>query len=211
MKRREFLMTAPATTLAALAAGQESLVYVGTYTNQDSKGIYAFRFDDGTGKLTEVGLAAETPNPSFLVIHPNGRYLYAVSELAKFKDQESGSLNAFEIDKASGQLKKLNDQATGGTQPCHIAIDRGHRNIAVVNYGTWSSAVFRLNRDGSLVERTAFVAHKGASVHARQKSPHAHSVNFSKNGRFAVVADLGADEYIVYRYDEAKGTITPHS
>ena len=62
------------------AGSAELLVYVGTYTRGASKGIYAYRLDDATGKLTPLGLAAETANPSFVAIHPNRRFLYAVGE-----------------------------------------------------------------------------------------------------------------------------------
>ena len=63
---------------SAAAQAPEYLVYVGTYTRPNaSKGIYAYRFQPATGKMTPLGLAADTPNPAFLVAHPNGRFLYA--------------------------------------------------------------------------------------------------------------------------------------
>lgn len=207
--RRDAILLVPAAALRA--APKESLVYVGTYTRGGSKGIYAYRFDSGTGKLTEAGVAAETPNPSFLTIHPNGRFLYAVNELSAFKDQKSGSVTAFAIDKATGRLKMLNDQVAGGTSTCHLVVDKTGRNLLAVNYGTGSSAVFRVQPDGSLGERSGFVQHSGSSAdERRQKGPHAHSVNLSRTQRYAIVADLGTDEYIVYRFDAAQGTIQRH-
>jgi 6-phosphogluconolactonase len=65
---------------SAETAARRYLIYVGTYTGPQSKGIYAYRFGEDTGKLEPVGLAAELPRPSFLAIHPNRKYLYAVSE-----------------------------------------------------------------------------------------------------------------------------------
>src|ERR1051326_5270500 len=66
------------------AADKPYLVFVGTYTNKTiSKGIYAFRFDPGTGKLDGLGVAAEAEDPSFIAIHPNGKYLYAVNEIGR--------------------------------------------------------------------------------------------------------------------------------
>src|SRR5262245_21700948 len=55
-------------------------VYIGTYTGKDSKGIYLSELDLATGKLSEPTVAAETGNPSFLAIHPNRKFLYAVAE-----------------------------------------------------------------------------------------------------------------------------------
>src|SRR5207249_6349677 len=56
-------------------------VYVGTYTEGKSKGIYLFELDPDSGTLTSKGVAAEVANPSFLAIHPTHRFLYAVGEL----------------------------------------------------------------------------------------------------------------------------------
>src|SRR5215467_10314763 len=80
------------------AANGDYLVFVGTYTRQDSKGIYTFRFQPSTGKLTPIGLAAETENPSFLTIHANHRFLYAVNEISNFEGQSAGSVSSFSID-----------------------------------------------------------------------------------------------------------------
>jgi 6-phosphogluconolactonase len=214
--RREAIRIVPAAALAGSAsigraAAKEILTYVGTYTRGGSKGIYAYRFDPASGKLSDAGLAAETPNPSFLTIHPNGKFLYAANELGSFRDQKSGSVTAFRIDGATGKLQMLNDQITGGTSPCHLVVDKTGRNLLLVNYGTGSSAVFRLQPDGSLGERSAFVQHSGSGPdQRRQNGPHAHSVNLSKSQRFAIVADLGTDEYIVYRFDAAQGSLERH-
>src|SRR5829696_4553345 len=122
--RREAIRIFPAAALASSttlgrAAAKNVFAYVGTYTRGGSKGIYAYRFDPATGKLSEATVAAETPNPSFLTVHPNGNFLYAANELGSFRDQKSGSVTAFKIDKTTGRLQMLNDQITGGTSPCH--------------------------------------------------------------------------------------------
>ena len=80
------------------------LVYIGTYTRQDSKGIYAYRFQPGTGKLTPIGLVGETENPSFLALHPNHRFLYAVNEISNYEGQRAGSVSSFSIDVKTGML-----------------------------------------------------------------------------------------------------------
>src|SRR5262245_42870184 len=92
-------------------------VYIGTYTGKTSKGIYRFELDPATGKLSSRALAAETVNPSFLAIHPNQRFLYAVNEIGKFNGKKSGAVIAFAIDPKTGDLTLLNQQPSGGAAP----------------------------------------------------------------------------------------------
>lgn len=192
---------------AAPAAAREHLVYVGTYNGPESKGIYAWRFDDSTGALTALGLAAESSQPSFLARHPNGRFLYSVNE----SGGREGKVSAFAIDRATGRLTLVNAVSSRGAGPCHLTIDRAGRNVLVANYGSGSVAVLPVSADGRLGEATAFVQHEGSSVNAqRQKGPHAHGVYLSKDERFALCADLGLDKVLVYRFDSSKGTLVPN-
>lgn len=189
------------------AATGEYLVYIGTYTKQ-SKGIYAWRFRPATGELIELGLAAETPNPSFLAIHPNRRFLYAVSEISNYEGQKAGAVSAFSIDPVTGKLTFLNRVASKGAGPCHLNTDRTGKCLLVANYGGGSVAAFPIHNDGRLGEASAFIQHTGSSVNPkRQQGPHAHSVNISPDNRFAIVADLGLDQVLVYRLDPGKGSL----
>jgi 6-phosphogluconolactonase len=200
---------------AASAAGEATKttkfwVYIGTYTGgkSKSKGIYRCEFDAATGKLSEPVLAAELTDPSFLAIHPNTRYLYAVGEMHDFEGKSSGAVTAFSLDPASGELKQLNQKPSGGAGPCHVVVDRQGKNVLVANYGGGSAAVLRIEDDGRLGERTGFSQHSGKSVDpTRQEGPHAHSINLDAANRFAFVADLGLDQVLVYRFDPDKGTI----
>jgi len=188
------------------------LVYVGTYTTkQNSKGIYAYWFDAGTGKLKAAGLAAESTDPSFVAVHPTGKYLYAVNEVDEFGGQKSGAVSAFAIDRRSGALKLLNQVASRGGGPCHVSLDRTGKFVLVANYGGGSVASFPVREDGSLGEAAGFVQHTGSSVDKeRQEGPHAHWIGTSPDNRFALAADLGLDEVRVYRFDGAKGALTAH-
>jgi 6-phosphogluconolactonase len=198
-------LSAP-TSLAA-----QYLVYFGTYTRGESKGIYVSRFDAAAGRFGPVELAAETPNPSFLAIHPNKRFLFAVSELYETGGPKGGAVSAFSIDRTSGKLTFLNKVSSRGGGPCHLAIDKTGKYIAVANYGTGSTAVLPIGEDGRLGEATGFYQHAGSSVDPkRQQGPHAHSVNFSPDNRFLMVADLGLDQVLVFRFDAATGTIAPN-
>jgi 6-phosphogluconolactonase len=179
-------------------------VYAGTYTGDGSKGIYAYRFDDSTGKLTATGLAAETSNPSFLAVSPNQRFLYAANEEA-----DAGGVSAFSIDAAAGTLTLLNAVSSRGAAPCHVAIDKTGKRLFVANYNSGSAAAFPVHADGTLGEAAAFVQHSGSSVNPqRQAGPHAHSVNVSPDNRFLLVADLGLDQIITYRIEQ-NSPLTP--
>ena len=196
---------------AVLAADKgPSYLYVGTYTNKTSKGIYQYRFDPATAKIETIGLAAETPNPTFLVIHPNHKFLYAANEIGNYKGENSGSVTAFRIE-ANGKLVQLNSVSSHGNGPCHVSVDHTGKFVLVANYGGGSIAVLPISADGSLGEATAAIQHTGSSVDPRrQKEPHAHSIYLSPDNRFVIVADLGLDKLLVYRFDSKKGTLTPN-
>lgn len=196
----------------ALAASGEYFAYVGTYTNKGkSQGIYTYRFNTSTGKLTPVGLAAATENPSFLTIHQNGKYLYAVNEIGRYEGQATGTVTAFSIDRATGKLTELNKVITKGTIPCHLKVDKTGKYLVLANYGSGSTVSFPIHPDGKLGDAISFIQHQGSSVDPRrQKGPHAHSVNFSPDYRFVVVADLGLDEVFVYKFNKKDGTLSPN-
>ena len=185
--------------------GADYFMYVGTYTGQGSQGIYVWRFDAAAGKFTPIGLAAKSANPSFLAAHPNGRFLYAVNEISHFqKMSNDGSVSAFAIDPASGKLQLLNQQASMGDGPCHLALDHQGKCLIVANYNNGSVASYPLGSDGLLSQSVAFFQPKGSGkIPQRQDGPHAHCIAISPDDRFALVADLGLDEVMMYRLNTA--------
>jgi 6-phosphogluconolactonase len=192
-------------------AGGKVRVYVGTYTSGESKGIYRLVLDLANGALTPEGEPTDTVNPSFLALHPGGRFLYAVNETGDARRDPSGGVSAFAVDRKTGALTFLNRQPSGGPAPCHLTLDKAGRHLLVANYWDGSVSVFPVGADGRLGTATARVQHEGKGPNAeRQDGPHAHSVNLDGAGRFAFVADLGTDRLAVYRYDDAKGTLAPN-
>jgi 6-phosphogluconolactonase len=207
------LFTAFSASAAPPAHSGKYLVYVGTYTGEGtkSKGIYAFRYDAATAQLTPLGLAAETTNPSFVAAHPNGKFLYAVNEVGDYKGPNSGGVSAFSIDRATGKLTFLNELPSRGADPCYITVDKTGKFVLVANYTGGSVIVYPVLDDGRLGEASAFVQHTGHGPNAeRQEGPHAHSIDLSPDNRFAFVDDLGLDELLVYKFDAAKGSLTPN-
>ena len=187
------------------------LVYVGTYTRNLSKGIYAYRFHASTGKVDEIGLAAEMVNPSFLTVHPNHRYLYAVSEFGGNKGQRTGSVSAFSIDAKTAKLTLLNTVSSKGGGPCYVTVDDTGKYVLIANYNTGSVAAFAIQPNGGLGEATAFIQHTGSGTNPkRQRGPHAHCIVMSPDNRFAVAADLGLDKLLIYRFDPSDGSLKPN-
>jgi len=201
------------TLIAAGDLGAEEMrVYFGTYTGAKSQGIYVSRFDTETGALSDPELAAAIPSPSFLAIHPSGKFIYAANEVGEFRGQKSGSVTAFAVDPNTGALAKLNEQSSHGAGPCHLVVDKTGHWVLVANYGAGTVATLPIAEDGSLrTENHSVVKHEGWSVNPqRQDAPHAHSINLDSANRIAVVADLGIDKLMVYRFDAAKGTLEPN-
>jgi 6-phosphogluconolactonase len=185
------------------------LLFVGTYTEKESKGIYAYRFDAASAELTPLGVAAETTNPSFLAIDPSHRFLYAVNEVPKYKGGSSGAVSAFAIGRLTGRLSLLNEVASRGADPCYIAFDRTGKYALVANYTGGNVAVFPVRADGRIGDSSAFVQHVGSSVNReRQEAPHAHWIETTPDNRFAIAVDLGLDELLVYRFDAKNGSLT---
>jgi 6-phosphogluconolactonase len=208
--RNRFLFFLPAVVLllvplAALvsAANQEYIVYVGTYTREQSKGVYAYRYRPDNQQLTSIGLVAETKNPSFLTIHPNRKYLYAVNE-------GDASVSAFAIEGTNGQLRALNVVPSGGGVPCHLVVEKTGKYLLLANYGSGKSvAAFPIRPDGSLGEASSQLAHNGSSLGSRQRGPHAHAAVLSPDHRFLFVPDLGLDQVFAYNVDANQGKLTP--
>jgi 6-phosphogluconolactonase len=201
--------------LLTAAAGKEPkgeyIAYIGTYTSKHSKGIYAFRFEASTGKLTPLGLAAETTSQDYLAVHPNQRFLYAVKETNGLSGQNAGSVSSFSVNPTTGKLRLLNEVSSRGAGPCHLRIDRSGKNLLVANYTSGSVAVLPVNEDGSLRDAAAFIQHTGSSVNKeRQEGPHVHCIRASPDNRFVLAADLGLDKLLVYRFDPVRGSLVPN-
>jgi 6-phosphogluconolactonase len=217
VSRRELLLIPGWLAIAATvetttrAFNAERLVYVGTYTGETSKGIYAFRFNDSSGALTTLGLVAETPSPSFLTSSANRRFVFAVNELQSFGDAASGSVTSFAADPVTAKLTEISVQPSHGAGPCHLALDRTGRYLAVANYGGGNFALFPVGADGRLRPATAVVAGDGSEPGSSKPAVRlGHMVGFDAHNRFLVAADKGLDRVLVYRFDASKGVLTPN-
>ena len=215
MTRRTFLASllvvaasTPAITAQDRPTPPKFRVYVGTYTNARSKGIYLLEFDTATGALTPQGVAAETPSPSFLALHPSGKYLYAANEVNTFDGVPEGGVTGFAIDPKDGKLAEINHQPSGGAGPCYVKVDATGKVLLVANYGGGTIASYPINADGKLGPAASRIAHKGLGPNkARQAGPHAHSIDLDASNQYALVADLGVDKILIYTLDPDQATL----
>jgi len=200
------LFFSSAQTSRKAAAKGQYLAYVGTYTTKtSSKGIYAFRFDTATGQLSAIGVAAETPDPSWVAVHPSGKYAYAANEAGK-----ASMVSAFALDRKSGKLTLLNQMPALGEDPCYLSFDKTGKYLLVANYTSGNVVVFPIGADGKLGAATANVRDEGkrGPNKERQEAPHAHWVKVSARDNFAAVADLGLDRVLFYKFDASRGALT---
>ena len=201
---------------------REMLVYVGTYTapitfgtgkvlQGKGEGIYVLRMDQASGVLELVGTTTGVDNPSYLAFDATQRFLYVVNELKTYQDRPTGTVSAFAVDPATGELEYLNRQPTHGTDPCHVAVDTQRRHVFVANFMSGSVCVLPVRDDGSLGEACDFIQHQGAGIDpVRQNGPHAHAVTLDQANRYAFVPDLGLDRLFIYRFDPKRGMLEPN-
>lgn len=181
---------------ATAAAQDRYRVYFGTYTGKDSRGIYQCQLDLRDGSLSAATLAGETSSPSFVALHPNQKFLYAVNE-------GEATVSAFAIDATTGNLSLLNSQPSQGGAPCHLIVDPTGRNVLVANYSGGSCLCLPIGDDGRLGPATSFQQHVGPKKNG-------HSIHVDQANRFALCCDLGLDKVLIYAFDPGKGTLTPH-
>lgn len=172
------------------------LIYIGTYTDNGSRGIYGLLLDPEKGTLRLQGLLAETNNPSFLCVSNNR--LFAANE------EESGTVTAFSIEPTSGVLTRLGSQPTGGNGPCYVSTTLDDRHLLVANYGSGSVALLAIGNGGELTGLQAWAQHTGKGLVAgRQDAPHAHSILPHPVSALAFACDLGTDRILVYPLTQA--------
>jgi len=195
-----------------MTSTDQTFLLASGYSTADQAGIRAFLFDESTGALTARGSFAGINAPSFLIIHPNKQWLYAVSETGQSSHGAFGEVWAFQVEREPFRLQPLNRQTSRGDWPCHLQLDGTGRWLMTTNYGTGSAAIYPLLPDGSLGDMSDFVQHAGRGPNVeRQEGPHAHSSIFVPDNRFVIIADLGIDQLVIYEFDGTAGKLLQHS
>lgn len=179
-----------------------TLVFVGTYTGAQAKGIYVFRLQSAGTEvfqnvtLAPLGLAAETPNPSFFELDAQRRLLFAVNEVTEFEGKPTGTLSAFSI-APDGKLALLNQRPSGGKRPCLFALDKGARHLLVSNCDGGNIAMFPIAADGRIGEAVQIL-----------KVP-ARCLAFDPESRFAFACDAATGRLLTFTFDADASKLTP--
>ena len=176
----------------------ETSLYVGTYTNESSEGIYKLAFNEETGEIGNSILVAKTSNPSFLTFDSVKKNLYVVHENNDFNEEISGAVSAYQVEE-TGDLTFLNIVSSKGAHPCHIAIDNNDENLAVSNYTGGTVSLYKTLENGELSEALQVINHNTDSI-----ASHAHSAQFINNS--LIVSDLGRNS--VYEYTKNGNSYT---
>lgn len=207
-----FLFSLLAVSLCSFAHAADHVALLGTYTGGESRGIYAVRLNSETGELSKPELMAELSNPEFLALHPNGRFVYALTQVPGANGKSEGAVAAFAVEPDTGRLTLLNTEPTGRGSLTHLAVDSTGKMVVAASYGGAYVVSFPLADDGKVRARVSLIPHAGplGPNRGRQDAPHPHSVTLSPDNRFAFVADLGQDRMFVYRLSLEQGSIVPH-
>lgn len=210
MKIIILLITLFTSTNFLMGQSSKEILYVGTSSERDSKGIYVFEFDRSNKDFREIQTLTHKASPTFLEIHPNGKFLYAVYREGLTKEDKKGTLSAFEINQTTGALQLINEVSSEGAGPCHVSVDPLGEYVYVSNYGGGNLAVFPIKGNGSLESASDMVQHSGGSIHpTRQKQPYMHSIIPGKQGDFIYASDLGVDKIFTYKIMREAGKLSP--
>ncbi|WP_340105977.1 lactonase family protein [Rhodohalobacter sp. 8-1] len=188
----------------------KEFVYVGTFDDRGSEGLYVFEFDRESGGMTQIQTVSDRPGPNFQAIHPGGKYLYSVSGDAFSENIEHGTISAYQVDSQTGMLQLINEQSVEGRGTAHVSVDPLGEFAYVSNYSEGNLSVFTISENGGVSEAVDVVQHEGSSVNERrQNAPHVHSIIPSADGRFIYVSDLGTDQIVIYEVDRTTGELSP--
>jgi len=191
---------------------KKELLYIGSFSENGSEGIYVFDFDRQANSYDLLQTAVSKESPSFLAISPNGRFLVSANREGLESKEEWGSVSLFSIDQFTGKLTHLDDQYSFGDSPCHISFHPSGNFIIVSHYQGGSFAVFPIHPDGSIGDPSANVQLEGkGSLMPRQAQPHTHSAVPSIDGKYLYVSDLGLDKILIYAFDVTLGSVAPAS
>ena len=177
--------------------GKDSLIFVGTYTEPErstSEGVYVYRMDSSSGKLTFETVIQNVISPSYLQIHPQSGFIYTVNEVQEFEGNLGGGVTALSVESETKHFNLLNKKSSEGEDPCYISIDRTGRYALIANYTSGSLAMLPIQTDGRLVSASQVIHHRGASLHPER-----------------VAVDLGIDKLMIYRMDLDAGQLYTHA
>lgn len=194
--------------LISFAAGaREFYVFLGSF-NRDTTtaGIAVYHLDTSSGQLAFVTAFKGIPNPSYLTLSPDGRYMYACTES---KTPGAGSVSSFAFDPQAKTLRLINSRSSVGENPVYLSVHPGGRWLVNANYTQASLSVYPLAPDGSIGEVNQLLRFSEGSINPeRQMQAHLHASVFNEDGQYLFAPDLGADKIRCFRFDSSSGQLS---
>lgn len=179
----------------------QEFLYVGTFNVRNSEGIYVYSFDRSQRQFQLVQQMNGPISPSFLALHPNGKFLYSANRGSISQDSLEGSAVAYQIDEASGRLQLINQTSSYGRSPCHVSVDHTGKWLYLSHYAGGSLSVFPVREDGGIGALTDSISYQGNGPNtSRQEAAHLHSIQSIPDTNLILAADLGTDKLYLYQY-----------
>ncbi|ERM81482.1 hypothetical protein P872_10200 [Rhodonellum psychrophilum GCM71 = DSM 17998] len=184
------------------AQGTQEILYIGTFSERGSEGIYVISFDRRSNALEKIQSLTQKDSPSYLEFHNNGSFLYAANRQGIKRSSDEGSVSGYKIDQKSGKLKPIHTKASGGISPCHLSVDPFGEFLYISHYASSHVSMFPIKKNGRLGKQSFSMQLQGSSIHPqRQSSAHTHSVIPDPSGRFVYISDLGTDKILQFEVD----------
>lgn len=201
-----FMFAMPMFTEAQL----KEIIYVGTFAERGSQGIYVLEFDRKTGDTKIIQTISSKKSPNFLALDPTGKFLFSTNSEGLEQMPQWGSVTSYAIDQKTGKLSIINDQPSYGNDPCHVSVYPNGKWIFISNYGDGIFSILPVTKDGKLGASSQHIQFKGTSIDPdRQTGPHTHSAVPTPDGSHIYVSDLGIDKVLIYNFNNSNGTAIP--
>lgn len=237
LRRFSLALSSAFIAAAAAAADPPLFAYVGTFSSPlrdtlptqvdlppgNGQGIHIFKVDRSTGALTPAGIHPLGTSPSCLVINAAGTRIYSANETDRIGDAKEGTVTAFAINRSNGQLTALNSVRSGGAGPTYVSLHPDGKSLLVANYFGGSVSVLPVLDDGRLGEPSDTQAPQGPIGPTRAPSAppgsfafsghdrtHAHMIQADPSGKFVLHVDLGLDRIFSWKFDGARGGLSPN-
>ncbi len=198
------------TTKRNVSDGNTEVIYVGTFSERGSLGIYVYNYDREVNRYDLLQTIISKESPSFIDTSPDGKYLFSANRGSVEGKEKWGSVTSFAIDQSTGELMELNTISSFGDSPCHISVHPSGKHVFVSHYRGGNFTIFPIDDHGKIGDPTANIQLEGkGTVMPRQEKPHTHSAVSSNDGKFLYVSDLGLDKILIYKFDSNNGTVQP--
>ncbi len=165
-------------------------IAVGSRVFSSEDGITFMDFNPQRGTLSYRRAVGGVEMPTYQTWDGEKRILYTVAEGLE------GQVFGWTVDDDL-RLEAVFSASTLGSGPCHLALSRDGRTLAVSNY---NDGVFTLIALEDGVQLNYSEQYEDSSIHLdRQESSHVHCALFSDGSASMLVTDLGGDTIHYYR------------